>query len=145
MTVRVAAIGTGRWGGTLADAAGRGTGLSIAAGASRSAANRGAVAKTYGCRDLPTLDAVLADREVEGVLITTPHTAHAEHIVAAASAGKHVFVDKPFTLKVADARRATEACRQAGVVLAVGHQRRKQAASRALKPLIHQAAFGPLA
>src|SRR3989449_1525382 len=145
MTVRVAAIGTGRWGGTLADAAGRGTGLSIVACTSRSAENRAAFAKTYGCRDLPTLDAVLADREVEGVLITTPHTAHAEHIVAAASAGKHVFVDKPFTLTVADARRATEACRRAGVVLAVGHQRRKQAASRALKRLIDEGAFGRVA
>src|SRR5256712_12163601 len=142
MTVRVAAIGTGRWGGTLADAAGRGTGLSIVACTSRSAENRAAFAKTYGCRDLPTLDAVLADREVEGVLIPTPHTAHAEHIVAAASAGKHAFVDKPFTLTVADARRATEACRRAGVVLAVGHQRRKQAASRALKRLIDEGAVG---
>src|SRR6266481_207030 len=145
MTVRVAAIGTGRWGGTLADAAGRGTGLSIVACTSRSAENRAAFAKTYGCRDLPTLDAVLADREVEGVLITTPHTAHAEHIVAAASAGKHVFVDKPFTLTVADARRATEACRRAGVVLAVGHQRRRQAASRALKRLVDEGALGRVA
>src|SRR6059036_1917167 len=145
MTVRVAAIGTGRWGGTLADAAGRGTGLSIVACTSRSAENRAAFAKTYGCRDLPTLDAVLADREVEGVLITTPHSLHAEHIVAAASAGKHVFVDKPFTLTVADARRATEACRRAGVVLAVGHQRRRQAASRALKGLVDEGALGRVA
>src|SRR5439155_4925028 len=128
--------------GTLADAAGRGTGLSIVACTSRSAENRAAFAKTYGCRDLPTLDAVLAEREVEGVLITTPHTAHAEHIVAAASAGKHVFVDKPFTLTVADARRATEACRKAGVVLAVGHQRRRQPASRALKRLLDEGALG---
>src|SRR5438552_9965841 len=142
MTVRVAAIGTGRWGGTLADAAGRGTGLSIVACTSRSAGNRAAFAKTYGCRDLPTLDAVLADREVEGVLITTPHTAHAEHIVAAARAGKHVFVDKPFTLTVADARRATEACRAAGVVLALGHQRRRLPASRRLKRLIDEGALG---
>src|SRR3989442_13161708 len=145
LTVRVAATGTGGGGGPLAEAAGRGRGLSAAGCTSRSAENRAAFAKTYGCRDLPTLDAVLADREVEGVLITTPHTAHAEHIVAAASAGKHVFVDKPFTLTVADARRATEACRRAGVVLAVGHQRRKQAASRALKRLIDEGAFGRVA
>jgi predicted dehydrogenase len=39
--------------------------------------------------------------------------AHAEHVIAAAEAGKHVFVEKPFTLTVADARRATEACRRA--------------------------------
>jgi predicted dehydrogenase len=145
MTVRVAAVGTGRWGRTLADAAGRGTGLSIVACTSRAADNRAAFAKAYGCRDLPTLDALLADRDVEAVIITTPHSVHADQIVAAARAGKHVFVDKPFTLTVADARRATEACRRAGVVLAVGHQRRKQAASRALKRLLDEGAFGRVA
>src|SRR2546427_9944270 len=108
MTVRVAAIGTGRWGGTLADAAGRGTGLSIVACTSRSAENRAAFAKTYGCRDLPTLAAVLADREVEAVLITASPTAHSQPIVAAASAGKHVFLAKTFRLTGAHARRATE-------------------------------------
>ena len=59
MTVRVAAVGTGRWGRTLADAVGRGMSLSIVACTSRAADNRAAFAKTYGCRDLPTLDAVL--------------------------------------------------------------------------------------
>jgi predicted dehydrogenase len=49
-------------------------------------------------------------------------------------------VDKPFTLTVADARRATAACRGAGVVLALGHQRRRQPASRALKRLIDERA-----
>src|SRR5467141_541651 len=143
--VRVAAVGVGGWGRVLADAAGRGTGLAIVACTSRSADNRAAFAKAYACTALPSFEAVLADPDVEGVLITTPHSLHAEQIVAAASAGKHVFVDKPFTLTVADARRATEACRRAGVVLAVGHQRRKQAASRALKRLIDEGAFGRVA
>jgi len=62
------------WGRTLADAAGRGTGLTIVACTSRSAEDRAAFAKTYGCRDLPSYAAVLADPEVEGVLITTPHS-----------------------------------------------------------------------
>ncbi len=143
--VRVAAVGTGRWSGTLADAAARGTGLSVVACTSRSAANRAAFARTHGCRDLPSYQAVLGDPEVEGVLITTPHSLHAEQVVAAAAAGKHVFVDKPFTLTVADARRATEACRRARVVLAVGHQRRKQAASRAIKRLLDEGALGRVA
>jgi predicted dehydrogenase len=141
----VAAIGIGTWGRTLADASRRGGGLSIVACTSRSADNRAAFARTHGCRDLPSVDAVLADPEVEGVVITTPHSAHAEQIVAAAQAGKHVFVDKPFTLSVADARRATEACRRAGVVLAVGHQRRRQPASRALKRLLDDKALGRVA
>ncbi|HEV8643069.1 MAG TPA: Gfo/Idh/MocA family oxidoreductase [Methylomirabilota bacterium] len=143
--VRLAAVGVGRWGGVLADAAGRGTGLTVVACTSRSPQNRALFAKTYGCRDLPSYEAVLADPEVEGVLITTPHSVHAEQVVAAAGAGKHVFVDKPFTLTVADGRRATEACRRARVVLAVGHQRRKQAASRALKRLLDEGALGRVA
>jgi len=140
--LRVASIGTGRWAGTLADAAGQGTGLTIVACTSRSADHRAAFARKYGCRDVPTYEAVLADRDVEGVIITTPHSVHAEQMVAAARAGKHVFVDKPFALTVADARRATEACRRAGVVLAVGHQRRRQAASRAIKRLLDEGALG---
>ena len=140
--VRVAAVGVGGWGRVLADAARRGTGLAIVACTSRSADNRAAFAKTYGCPDLPSVEAVLADPEVEGVLITTPHSVHAEQVVAAARSGKHVFVDKPFTLTLADARRATEGCRRAGVVLAVGHQRRKQAASRGLKRFLDEGAMG---
>ena len=140
--VRVASIGTGRWASTLADAARQGTGLAVVACTSRSADNRAAFENTYGCRAVATYEAILGDPDVEGVVITTPHSAHAEHIVAAARAGKHVFVDKPLTLTVADARRATEACRRAGVVLAVGHQRRRQAASRALKRLLDEGTLG---
>jgi len=143
--VRVAAVGVGRWANTLAEAAAKGTGLSIVACTSRSADNRAAFAKRHGGRDLPSLEAVLADPEVEGVIITTPHSLHAEQVVAAAQAGKHVFVDKPFTLTLADARRATEACRRAGVVLAVGHQRRRLAASRALKRLVDDGTLGRVA
>ncbi len=143
--VRVAAIGVGRWGRVLADAAARGTGLEVVACTSRSADSRAAFARAYGCRDSPTYEAVLADPEVEGVLITTPHSVHAQQVIAAAAAGKHVFVDKPFTLTVADARRATEACRRAGVVLAVGHQRRRQPASRALRRLLDEGALGRVA
>jgi predicted dehydrogenase len=140
--VRVAAIGVGGWAKVLADAAAKGTGLTYVACTSRSPENRGAFAKAYGCRDLPSVDAVLADPEVEAVIITTPHAAHADQIVAAGKRGKHVFVEKPFTLTLADARRATDTCRQAGVVLAVGHQRRRQAGSRALKRLIDDGTMG---
>ncbi len=140
--VRVAAIGVGGWAKVLADAAAKGTGLTYVACTSRSPENRAAFAKTYGCRDLPSVDAVLADPEVEAVIITTPHAAHAEQIVAAGKRGKHVFVEKPFTLTLADARRATDTCRQAGVVLGVGHQRRRQAGSRALKRLLDDGTMG---
>lgn len=140
--VRVAAVGVGRWGSVVAEAAARGTGLAVVACTGRSAENRAAFAQTHRCRNLPSYDAVLADPEVEGVLLTTPHSLHTEQVAAAAAAGKHVFVDKPFALTVADGRRATEACRAARVVLAVGHQRRRQASNRALKRLLDEGVLG---
>ncbi len=143
--VRVASMGIGRWAETLADAAQKAGTLRYAGGYARSADRRAAFVKTYGGRAYESYEALLADPAVEGVVITTPHSLHAEHIAAAAAAGKHVFVDKPFTLTVADARRATEACRRAGVVLALGHQRRRDAASRALKHLVDDGALGRVA
>src|SRR5512134_1668775 len=140
--VRAAAVGIGWWSGVLADAIPKGTHLKLVACATRSPDKRAAFAEKYGCRAIESYDAILKDPEVEAVLLTTPHTLHGEQVSAAARAGKHVFVEKPFTLTVADGRRATEACRRAGVVLAVGHGRRRQPANRALKGMIEDGALG---
>jgi predicted dehydrogenase len=140
--VRVAAVGIGWWSGVLADAIPKGTNLRLVTCTTRSPEKRAAFAEKYRCRQAESYDAVLKDPGVEAVLLTTPHTLHAAQVIAAAEAGKHVFVEKPFTLTVADGRRATEACRSAGVVLAVGHGRRRQAANRTLKALIAEGALG---
>ena len=63
-------------------------------------------------------------REVDAVVLATPHSQHADQVVRAARAGKHVFVEKPFTLDVESALAAAGACQQAGVVLGLGHNRR---------------------
>jgi predicted dehydrogenase len=140
--VRVASIGAGWWNGVLADAARKGTGLELVACTARRPGPRAAFAAKFGCRDVDSYEAILADPGIEGVIIATPHTVHAEQVIAAARAGKHVFVDKPFALTVEDARRATAACREAGIVLSVGHQRRRLPAHRALKRMIDEGAFG---
>lgn len=143
--VRVVAVGAGWWAGVLADAARRAGGLTLLGGLTRSPDKRAAFVAKYGGHAYETYDAVLADPGVDAVIITTPHSVHAEQVVAAARAGKHVFVDKPFTLTAAEARRATDACRHADVVLAVGHQRRRSPASRELKKLIEDGTIGPVA
>ncbi len=143
--VRVASVGIGWWAGVLADAATRAGAFKLMGGTARTSEKRAAFAQKYGCRAYESYDKLLADPEVEGVFISTPHTAHADNIVLAASAGKHVFVDKPFALTVADARRAAQACQRAGVRLAIGHQRRKQAANRAIKKLLGEGALGRVA
>jgi predicted dehydrogenase len=67
---------------------------------------------------------ILADPDVDAVVLATPHSLHASQIIAAAAAGKHIHVEKPIALDRASADRAVAAARKAGVVLAVGYCRR---------------------
>jgi 1,5-anhydro-D-fructose reductase (1,5-anhydro-D-mannitol-forming) len=67
---------------------------------------------------------MLGDPSVEAVFIATPNALHAEQVVAAARAGKHVLCDKPLAIDVADAARAVEACDAAGVLLGVNFHNR---------------------
>ncbi|MEK6709034.1 MAG: Gfo/Idh/MocA family oxidoreductase [Nitrospinota bacterium] len=142
--VRLAAVGLGGWGHVLADGALKSGACEIVSCFSRTQETRRAFAKKYGCRQANRLDDVLKDSEVEGVLIATPHSTHAGIICEAASAGKHVFVDKPLTLTVADARRSIRETARAGVVLQVGHHRRRLGATRRIRGMIEQGALGML-
>jgi predicted dehydrogenase len=66
----------------------------------------------------------LADPEVEAVVLATPHALHGAQIEAAVAAGKHVFCEKPLALTKAGAEKAVRLCRDAGLVLGMGHERR---------------------
>ena len=68
-------------------------------------------------RALTSFRELLADPGVDAVYIATPNALHAEQVVAAARAGKHVMCDKPLALTVADAQRAVSACEEANVRL----------------------------
>jgi predicted dehydrogenase len=105
---------------------------------------RATFARRFSVSPAESFEAVLADRNVDAVLLATPHSVHAPQVIEAAAAGKHVFVEKPFTLTVESARAAAKAAEAAGVVLAVGHNRRLSAGARALKRLVEEGAFGAL-
>jgi predicted dehydrogenase len=131
--MKVACIGIGWWSDVLADAMKRSGKLSIAACYSRSIEKREKFAAKYGCKAAHSYEEILNDRSIEGIINTTPNAVHRETTVAAAKAGKHVFLDKPIANTVADARALTEACRRAKVVLAVGYQRRRESHFRWVK------------
>jgi predicted dehydrogenase len=140
--VKLAAIGTGRWASELADAVSK-TGTSeVVSGWARRPEGREAFAAKHGSRAAESLDELLADPEVEGVIITTSHQSHREMIEQAAAAGKHVFVDKPFTNTVEDGLAAIAAARDAGVLLQVGHQRRRTPAKRRIKAMLEAGELG---
>ncbi len=146
MMLDAALVGMGRWGQTLVNSVqGReGTGIRFVAGATRTPDKARAWAAEKGLDLLPDLDAVLADPRVKAVVLATPHQQHAEQVIAAARAGKHVFVEKPFTLSRASAEAAVAACRQAGVVMALGHNRRFLPAVAEMKRLLAEGALGTL-
>src|SRR5260370_15645438 len=123
--LRVGCIGMGWWSDVLADASGRSGKLKITACYTRSPDKRAAFAAKYGCRPAESYEAMLADPAIEAIVNTTPNDAHLATTGAAAAAGKHVFLDKPIAHTVSDGRAITEACRKAGVVLALGYQRRR--------------------
>jgi predicted dehydrogenase len=66
----------------------------------------------------------LADPDVEAVVLATPHALHGTQIEAAVAAGKHVFCEKPLALNKAGAEKSVQLCRDAGLVLGMGHERR---------------------
>jgi predicted dehydrogenase len=142
--LRVAAIGMGWWSDVLADAVVRSGKLEIASCFTRSEDKRRAFAAKYRCRAAASYDEILGDPEIEAIINTTPNDVHLETTRAAAAAGKHVFLDKPIANTVADARAITEACRKAGVVLALGYQRRRESQFRWLRQQIDAGALGRL-
>ncbi|MEX0756289.1 MAG: Gfo/Idh/MocA family oxidoreductase [Actinomycetota bacterium] len=141
-TVRLGVVGIGWWGGVLTESA-RESGLAeVVACFARSVDTREAFAKEHGCRAASSLEDILDDPEIDGLLVATPHSTHLEMVERAAAAGKHVFVEKPLTLTVAEAKRSIAATEAAGVILQVGHNRRRQPANRLLKELIGSGELG---
>src|SRR5262245_46533188 len=142
--LRVAALGMGWWSDVLADAAKRSDQIEIAACFSRSEDKRRAFAAKYGCRDAKSYEEILADPSIEAVVNTTPNNAHLETTRLAAAAGKHVFLDKPIANTVAEGLEIARICEQAGVVLALGYQRRRESHFRWIKSEIDAGRFGKL-
>lgn len=119
--VRVGVLGAGRWGRNLVsnlDTLGALTAVS-----DPSPAIRSELTAAYGHRVRITEDheAILGDAAIDAVVIATPATTHASLAIEAVRAGKHVFVEKPFTLTVDDAELVVKEAEAAGRTLMVGH------------------------
>ena len=101
-----------------------------------------AAGEKHSVRAYTDLGSVLADAEVEAVVISTPNCFHAAQAIASAEAGKHVLVEKPMALTVGDCDRMIEASDAAGKVLMVGQSLRHSPVNRKVKALIAEGAIG---
>ena len=78
-----------------------------------------ALAAEFGAVAEPTIDSLLERSDIDAVIVATPHTAHLPNVLAAAAAGKHVLLEKPMGLDVAECRAMIAACEDAGVYLSL--------------------------
>ena len=138
-----AIVGLGRWGRNIVEAA---------SGHERLKIVRAVEPDVDGARDFcagiilnlaPSMPCSRIPR-IKAVLLATPHSLHPAQVIACAAAGKQVFCEKPLALHRADAARMFDACRKAGVLLAVGHNRRFWPSLRALRDIVPSGELGTL-
>lgn len=137
-------VGVGWWGRMLLRSAQGSDTLRFVHACSRNPATGAPAAAEFGLRHSTDLAAMLRDPEVRAVAIATPHSTHLPLIEQVAAAGLPVFCEKPLTLTRAEAVRAVEACRRAGVPLAVGHNRRFLPTIRAMRRIVAEGRLGRL-
>jgi len=143
--IRVGVVGLGYWGPNLARnlAAIPGCELAWLCDASEQARAEQAL-RFPGARTSAEIDELLADPQLEAVVLATPVPTHAQLAVAVAGAGKHCFVEKPLATNVTDAQRAIDAAEAAGTILMVGHLLEYHPAVARLKALIDEQELGSL-
>ena len=82
------------------------------------------LAARRGLHAFDTVDALLAEPAVDAVLVATPTSLHREHALAALDAGRHVMIEKPMALSLAEARQIVDRAAAAGRIVSVFHNRR---------------------
>lgn len=141
--VRLAPVGLGRWARVLARGALRGSLIELHSCFSRSEERRAAFQEDFGIpKAAASYEELVADPDIEGVLITTPNDTHRELIVRALDAGKAVYTDKPISHTLEDALAIRAAVEGSGLPFAVGHSARRLAGHRVMKQWIGDGRLG---
>ena len=108
--IKAAIVGLGWWGKTLVEAGEGSDVIRFVAGATRTVSPEIVTyAGSKGVRLAASYDALLTDPAIDAVVLATPHSMHASQVIAAATARKHVFCEKPFTLTREEAEEAVAA------------------------------------
>ena len=141
--VRLAPVGLGRWARVLANGVKRGDVIDFVSCYSRDEKKRDVFCEEYGIsRSASTYDELLADDEVEGIIVTTPNDTHRPLIIQALEAGKAVYTDKPIAHTLEDGVAIAAAVEATGRPFAVGHSARRLAGSRLMKQWIDDGTLG---
>jgi predicted dehydrogenase len=142
--IKAALVGLGWWGQMHIRATAGSDKIKFVRGIDIAPDNARDFCAEYGLELSSDYNDALNDPEIDAVFLATPHSLHADQIVAAAAAGKHAFTEKPFALKKADGERAVAAAEAAGIQLGLGHNYRYNPAMAEIKKLIDSGKLGEL-
>ena len=144
--IDAAIVGLGWWGKTLVEAvSGVSDDLRFVAATTRSLSDDAkAFAKEHNMALRSSYEDILADSNIDAVVLVTPNSIHSAQTIAAAEHGKHVFCEKPFALTGADATAAVEAIEKAGLTLGTGYNRRFHPEITRLRKMIRSGELGTI-
>ena len=140
--VRIGMIGSGFIGRTFANALTLMHDVDLVAVAHGSRAPE--FARDLGLALEPSIDALVARPDLDAVVIGLPDHMHMDAVLAAAAAGKHVFVEKPMAATTRDCDRMIQACSDAGVSLGVSKVLRYRGSPKAAKALVDEGSIGTI-
>ncbi len=138
----VGLLGYGAIGKEHAQSAAAVTGLRLAAVCDRAPARLAAAREELDVPSYDQPDGLLADPAVDVVVVGTPPSAHAEPVLAALAAGKHVVCEKPFALRTEEVRAMVEAAAKAELALTVYQSRRWDPDFEVLRRAVRQGRIG---
>lgn len=141
MVTKLALLGAGRIGKVHAQAIASDSRAKLVAVVDAVAEAAQAIADQAGCK-VSTVDAILADPEIDAVVICTPTNTHADLIERFARADKAIFCEKPIDLDVARAKACLEVVRQTGARVMLGFNRRFDPHFRAVRKAIEDGTIG---
>lgn len=119
--IRLGIAGLGLAGAMLIRAARQDPRFTLVAGADPLPRPRETFARDFGARTYEDFDTLCADDDIEAIYIASPHEFHKTQAIAALETGKHVLVEKPLALTLADCDAVIAAADRAGTHLLVGH------------------------
>jgi myo-inositol 2-dehydrogenase/D-chiro-inositol 1-dehydrogenase len=141
MTLRFGLLGAGRIGKVHAKAISASAGAQLVAVADAMAPAAQAISDQYGC-EVRSIDAILAAKDIDAVVICTPTDTHADLIEAFAKAGKAIFCEKPIDLSLDRVKACLQVVRDTKAVLMVGFNRRFDPHFMAVKAEIAKGTLG---
>src|SRR6185369_8259309 len=141
--LEAAIVGLGRWGQNYVNSVqGASTRVRFTRAVVRTPDKSREFADKHGLRLSTDYAELLADPAIRIIVLATPNSQHPDQIVAAAQAGKAVMCEKPLALTRADAERAVRACKEAGVLLGVGQDKRYWPSIQEMKRVVDSGVLG---